>query len=408
MNRRIKKSTKTKRSYSNKSSKRKSSRKSSKRNSSKRKSSKRNSSKRKSSKRNSSKRKSPKRKSSKKSSKRKSPISNFKSASAKKIYSILKKKYGTPTIKSNKPNGLCIWYNKLPFEKIELRDEEIQQCTPKKDIGFLYHYIKIFIPRHKILGVHKISDSLSYDPLKKELYARSSSIEANYAIFKTVIEVLTNKSINQSTPEGEANIDKLYTTNLNKMNTNPTTTLKNITEYLNTHHTKFNTQLTNNYHPIGFKTGCPTKVTSVPKKVTSVPKKVVSTPKKVVSTPKKVVSTPKKVTPVPKKVTPVPKKVEPAPKKVEPAPKKVTPVPKKVTPVPAPVPKKVTPAPKKVVPTVNKILSSPTKLVSAVPNKLITKPPNKLVSTIPNNISTMPPSTNNTPVERVNITIPNK
>ena len=109
-------------------------------------------------------------------------------------YDILKQKYGNPSVEIKKPKGIAIWYkdkleSKTPFNRIELWDEEVHHCVPFPHIDFLNHFIVFGINENKILDVMKISGSISYDPLKKELRARCGSEEANVATLCLATEV---------------------------------------------------------------------------------------------------------------------------------------------------------------------------------------------------------------------------
>ena len=109
-------------------------------------------------------------------------------------YEVLKAKYGNPCIEVKKPKGIAIWYkdklkSKTPFNRIELWDEEVHHCVPFPHIDFLNHFIIFGINENKILDVMKISGSISYDPLKKELRARCGSEEANVATLCLATEV---------------------------------------------------------------------------------------------------------------------------------------------------------------------------------------------------------------------------
>ena len=93
-----------------------------------------------------------------------------------KQYFVLKQKYGKPCIISNDTGGLAVWNKqKLKntcFERIEIHDEEIPNCSPKPHKEFLYYFINYDIPESKIMDVLSVSGSLSYDPLKKLLRCR--------------------------------------------------------------------------------------------------------------------------------------------------------------------------------------------------------------------------------------------
>jgi len=130
-------------------------------------------------------------------------------------YPTIVKKYGKPAIESNVPGGICVWYIKGkdndPHEELWLRDEYIKHSKPKDHVDFFYSYVKIFISKEKLWEVLALSSSINYDPLKKLLFARCGSFEANYATIRTVLETLNNtdtdyaKNINNKEEESMSN-----------------------------------------------------------------------------------------------------------------------------------------------------------------------------------------------------------
>ena len=72
-------------------------------------------------------------------------------------------------------------------------DEYVDHDKPKQHFDFLYSYINIYVPPSKLYDVLSISGSVNYDPLKKELFARCGSFEANFATLRTVFNVINNK-----------------------------------------------------------------------------------------------------------------------------------------------------------------------------------------------------------------------
>lgn len=84
--------------------------------------------------------------------------------------------FGPPSSFDGQVGGGATWYKKdlenTPFERIEIRDEQIPHDKPIKHTDFLYAWYKVDMPEYLIGGVHKISSSLTYDPLKKIVQAR--------------------------------------------------------------------------------------------------------------------------------------------------------------------------------------------------------------------------------------------
>jgi len=135
---------------------------------------------------------------------------------AVKYFDTIFKLYGHPYIAKNIKGGFCIWkYDKIPKDdihlKIVLKDEAIAHDYPSAHYDFLYSHIKVYIPPEKFTAVQNISGSIGYDPLKKELYARCASFEANYATLRTVFNVLNDtktnyeENLNNSYEEAEDN-----------------------------------------------------------------------------------------------------------------------------------------------------------------------------------------------------------
>lgn len=95
----------------------------------------------------------------------------------------LVKEFGRPSLFDPKKGGVAIWdKNDLkgtPYERIEIRDEQIPHDKPQKHVDFLYSWYRIDIPEHKIGGLHQISESISYDPLKKIMVARCHDMRPN-------------------------------------------------------------------------------------------------------------------------------------------------------------------------------------------------------------------------------------
>lgn len=95
----------------------------------------------------------------------------------------LVKEFDNPSFLNPKRGGSAVWNKEhlkgTPFERIEIKDEQIIHDKPKKHTDFLYSYYKIDIPEHKIGGLKKISNSIAYDPLKKIMTARCHDIKPN-------------------------------------------------------------------------------------------------------------------------------------------------------------------------------------------------------------------------------------
>ena len=111
-------------------------------------------------------------------------------------------KFGDPNIYDLKPNGLAIWTreqldnftfygNKNVYEEIMIKDEAIEHKCPESHIDNIYVSIIVPITANDFNNIQRISGSLSYDPLKKKLTARSDSINSSFAILYSAIRILT-------------------------------------------------------------------------------------------------------------------------------------------------------------------------------------------------------------------------
>ena len=164
------------------------------------------------------------------------------------LFDKIVKIYGKPDIIINNPKGLCIWHidqkkNDI-HHSIELKDEYVPHCVPANHYDFLYSYIHVYIPPNKIKDVLSISGSVGYDGLKKLLYARCASFEANYATLATVFMVLNSKKTkyedNIKNKENSFEENKIY-----------------VNEELLKNQKKYKKLLNLPYYDLAFKNGCP-------------------------------------------------------------------------------------------------------------------------------------------------------
>ena len=99
----------------------------------------------------------------------------------KKYFSRCIELFGQPTFSANVRHGHALWKTKGLFTQHLLIDEDVKHCVPRPHHDFFYSSVKFFIPKNKICDVLKITGSINYDGLKKELTARCGGIGANYA-----------------------------------------------------------------------------------------------------------------------------------------------------------------------------------------------------------------------------------
>jgi len=155
-------------------------------------------------------------------------------------------RYGNPDILVNQPGGLCIWNideENDPHTRIELKDEYVPHCVPMNHFDFMYSYVTIYISPDMLNKVQSISGSVSYDPLKHELFARCGSFAANFATLRTVFNVL----------EG-TNTD--YSKNIKSKDTSSESNFDYVLRKVKDNQKKYKKELTWQYYPGAFPQGC--------------------------------------------------------------------------------------------------------------------------------------------------------
>ena len=106
--------------------------------------------------------------------------------------------FGKPVFVANVKNGYALWKTKGLFTQHLLIDEDVKHCVPRPHHDYFYSSVKFFVPADKLCDVLKITGSINYDGLKKELTARCGGIGANYATIYLGMLVASNKiSINK-------------------------------------------------------------------------------------------------------------------------------------------------------------------------------------------------------------------
>lgn len=121
-------------------------------------------------------------------------VSNFVHQLPKERYPDLIKEFGYPTYIVNRPNGVAIWKDKDFYTKIMLKDESIQHNKPKPHCDFLYSTINVYIPFSILMDVLRLSESIFYDQLKKELTARCHFMGANVATLYLAMMITNDPS----------------------------------------------------------------------------------------------------------------------------------------------------------------------------------------------------------------------
>ena len=108
-------------------------------------------------------------------------VSNWYHSRPKNYYKSCIKMFGKPTFVANVRHGYALWKTKGLFTHHLLIDEDVKHCVPRIHHDYFYSSVKFFVPKDKLCDVLKISGSINYDGLKKELTARCGGIGANYA-----------------------------------------------------------------------------------------------------------------------------------------------------------------------------------------------------------------------------------
>lgn len=108
---------------------------------------------------------------------------------AKKVLDIAKL-YGTP---STVGRDIVIWNKTKPFNQVYVKDESITHNFPVKHKDFLYSTKTIFVNPKYLDNFGRISGSISYDPLKKEVTARCQMLVKNAVTLGFVEDVARGK-----------------------------------------------------------------------------------------------------------------------------------------------------------------------------------------------------------------------
>ena len=108
-------------------------------------------------------------------------VSNWHHSRPKNYFPRCIELFGQPTFVANVRHGYALWKTKGLFTQHLLIDEDVKHCVPRPHHDYFYSSVKFYIPPKKVCDVLKISGSINYDGLKKELTARCGGIGANYA-----------------------------------------------------------------------------------------------------------------------------------------------------------------------------------------------------------------------------------
>lgn len=110
--------------------------------------------------------------------------------------------FGKPTSLANAPHGAAVWLNVTGkrlfggptcFKDVMLIDESIQHNCPTPHKDFLYMTTLLNLTPEERDHVTRISGSVWYDGLKKELTVRCGSVAANVATMYIVMQILSGQ-----------------------------------------------------------------------------------------------------------------------------------------------------------------------------------------------------------------------
>lgn len=103
-------------------------------------------------------------------------------------------RFGELVYVANVRHGEARWKSRGLFVQHVLKDEKVKHSCPKKHVDYFYSTVKFFVPAHRIENIQKISGSLFYDQLKKEITARCSNIKPNIATLFLAMKVASGES----------------------------------------------------------------------------------------------------------------------------------------------------------------------------------------------------------------------
>jgi hypothetical protein len=127
------------------------------------------------------------------------PSGKFGKFNPAKRFNDISSKYGKPDIIDKSRGGSAVWktttLEKRGFcwDRIEIRDEQVPHSHPAPHVDFLYYWYKLYVPENKINDIREISESVTYDPLKKLLGVRCHFEGANVATMVCAKRVATGE-----------------------------------------------------------------------------------------------------------------------------------------------------------------------------------------------------------------------
>lgn len=127
------------------------------------------------------------------------PSGKYGSFNPAERYPDLIKKFGEPDLIDKNPGGVAIWKRSTLrerghcWERVEIHDEQIPHTKPAPHTDFLYTWYRLDVPDDKVTDVLSLSESVTYDPLKRVVRARCHFTGANNATLVLAKKIATGE-----------------------------------------------------------------------------------------------------------------------------------------------------------------------------------------------------------------------
>lgn len=99
-------------------------------------------------------------------------------------------RFGKPDMIDKSKGGSAVWKKStlekrgFCWDRVEIKDEQIPHTNPGPHVDFLYYSYKLAVPKELICDITNLSESITYDTLKKIITARC---HFDGAIISTII-----------------------------------------------------------------------------------------------------------------------------------------------------------------------------------------------------------------------------
>lgn len=107
--------------------------------------------------------------------------------------------FGEPDYVQSKRGGMAIWSDSTLksrghcWDQVLMLDEQIPHEKPGPHVDFLYSWYSLYVPDDKVNDVRDISESITYDPLKRQVRGRCHFMGANAATVLLAKRVATGE-----------------------------------------------------------------------------------------------------------------------------------------------------------------------------------------------------------------------